>query len=249
MINCLRPRILPLFTLGAGGLGFALRLWLFANTDEKGLLPDAHISAVLLYILTGLVLAVLFICVRQLKPVSKYAKLFPASIHRSVGCGIGAFGILYTAVFQYGFSGDILHTLTAVVGVAAALAMGTMAFLRYLGSRPSVPLYTVLTAFLMLDTVSRCRVWSAEPQAQMYFFPLLAGVTLMLAGYYLTELSVRRGDSRRFVFFNQAAVFFCCVCMNGENGLFYPAMAAWLALDLCAVDTGAVSAVQDAGEA
>ena len=31
--------ILPYFTMGAGGLGLALRLWLFSAVDEKGLLP------------------------------------------------------------------------------------------------------------------------------------------------------------------------------------------------------------------
>ena len=37
-----RFSILPYFTLGAGGIGLILRLWLFSATDAKGLLPASH---------------------------------------------------------------------------------------------------------------------------------------------------------------------------------------------------------------
>ena len=64
-----RSHILPLFTMGAGGLGFALRLWLFSATDEKGLLPAGHWADAALYLLTALVLGILFLATRQLSGI------------------------------------------------------------------------------------------------------------------------------------------------------------------------------------
>ena len=37
-----RSHILPFFTMGAGGLGLVLRLYLFSNMDENKLLPAGH---------------------------------------------------------------------------------------------------------------------------------------------------------------------------------------------------------------
>ena len=68
MKRFLKPGILPWFTLGCGGLGLVLRIWLYSGVDHKGLLPVGHLGSALAYILTALVFGVLFLCVRQLNP-------------------------------------------------------------------------------------------------------------------------------------------------------------------------------------
>ena len=77
-----RSHILPFFTMGAGGLGFALRLWLFSATDEKGLLPAGHFADSALFILTALTLGILFLATRELKPrrISKSAASLSSAI-------------------------------------------------------------------------------------------------------------------------------------------------------------------------
>ena len=63
MKKLMKPAFLPIFTLAAGVLGLALRAWLFfGGTDQKGLLVSSHPANALIFILTALVLAVLFIC-------------------------------------------------------------------------------------------------------------------------------------------------------------------------------------------
>ena len=61
-----RSRILPHFTLGAGLLGLALRIWLFSDIDGKGLLPAGHPADSALYILTALTLGILYLATREL---------------------------------------------------------------------------------------------------------------------------------------------------------------------------------------
>ena len=63
-----RSHILPFFTVGAGGLGFALRLWLYAGIDEKGLLPVGHPADYLLFLLSALTIGILFLATRKLEP-------------------------------------------------------------------------------------------------------------------------------------------------------------------------------------
>ena len=236
MKNLLKPNILPWFTLAAGGLGLALRVWLYSGMDEKGLLPAGHVASILIYVLTGLVLLTLFLCVRQLRPVAKYTRLFPAGIRRAVGCAAGAVGVVCAAVFLYFNSTGLLSILTVAIGAVAAAGLAYTGFLRLKGCRPSFLLHAALTVFLMLYTVCQCRVWGSEPQAQEYFFQLLAGIFLMLTSYYLSVLDTRKAGRQWLVFFNQAALFCCCLCLNGMNNLFYLAMAVWLTLDLCSVE-------------
>ncbi len=234
MRNTFKPTILPWFTLGAGGLGLVLRIWLFSAVDVKGLLPENHPATILALILTALVLAILFLCTRQLPPIAKYSRLYPASIGRGVGCIVGAVGCLLGG---FRFVGNVggLGILTFVVGIAAAACLVFLAFARMKGARPSMVLHTIPTVFLMLFLVCNCRIWGAEPQVQIYLFPLLACVLLMLSAYYMTVLSVRKGSRQRLVFASQAALFFCCLSIPGENPFFYLTMLIYMTLDLCYV--------------
>lgn len=249
MKNLFRPNILPWFTLGAGALGLTLRVWLYANIDEKGLLPVRHPADVLICILTALVFVVLFLSVRQLRPMAKYSRLFPAGAGRAIGCGAGAAGIVCGLICST-FSGyDLIGILTMICGVAAAASLVFIGFQRLRGIRPSFLLHAALTVFLMLYTVCQCRAWGSEPQVQEYFFQLLACIFLMLTSYYLSVLDTRKAGRQWLVFFNQSALFCCCLCLNSAHRLFYLGMAVWLALDLCSVEVKSAPAIPPQQEA
>lgn len=237
MRKFLNPKMLPWFTMGAGGLGLVLQLWFRAGIDEKGLLPASHPALPVTWLLTALVLAVLFLCARQLPPVAKYSRLFPAGGGRAAGCAAAAAGVLYGGIY-YARSHGGLGIVTLAAGVAAAVCMGYLARLRRKGGRPAMVLHTVLTVFLMLFLVCSCRVWGAEPQVHVYIFPLFSGVFLMLTAYHKTVLDVQKGGRTGLVFCSQAALFFCCLSLAGNNRFFYLTMIIWLALDLCSVNRG-----------
>ncbi len=236
MKKILNPKILPWFTMGAGGLGLVLRSWFYAGIDEKGLLPAKHPSLPMAFILFALVLAVAFLCARQLRPIHKYTRLFPAGLSRAIGCFAGGAGALYAGIYFLRTGG--LGIITLILGIAAAGSLVYLGILRKKGSRPPFLLHTLLTVFLMLFTVCNCRIWGSESQIQSYIFPLFACVFLMLTAYHKTVLDVRKGSRLWLVFFSQAALFCCCLSLVGKNRFFYLTMIIYLALDLCTVNKG-----------
>jgi hypothetical protein len=56
-----------------------------------------------------------------------------------------------------------------------------------------------------------------------------------LASYHRTALDGRAGRRDLFVFFDQAALFFCCLSLVSDNWLFYLTMAFWTGTNLCSL--------------
>lgn len=231
----LKPKNLPWIILVTGLTGLALRLWYFAATDAKGLLPAAHPAGILCFVLSALAVGAAFLCVRPLRPVANHTQLFPASVFRCIGCFAGAAGLLYAAVTEFFSGGGALPLITATIGLIATGCLGIVGLFRLKSLRPSFLFHSAITVFIMLYTVCQCRYWSSEPQMQVFFFPLLASVLLMLTGYYHAVLDLQKGSRRWFVFSNQSALFFCLLSLNDRNWPFYLCMALWLLLDLCSL--------------
>lgn len=237
MKKIFKPTILPLFTLIACAIGFGLRLWLFlTGVDARGLLPAGHIAGILSFVLTAIVLAVLFLCVRPLTPLGSYSKLFPAWLPAGIGCALAAVGILYVNIRDLIARQDAITIAVLVLGLVAAAALLILGFCRWKGKHPSFWLQAAITVYFMLHLISQYRLWSSESQIQVYFFPLLASVFLMLTAYHGAVLDADKKSGRRaYVFCNQAALFFCCMSLQGASWPFYLAMAAWLGTGLCSL--------------
>lgn len=235
--NIWEPRCLPWLTLMAGALGFGLRLALNGTLDEKGLLAARHPLGILLFLLTALVLAALVVLVRPLNPVRRYSRLFPASPAAGVGCGLAAVGVLFTGIRALSGQPDPLTVLAALLALLAAGMLVWSGICRFRGKCPHYASHTVITVYFMFHLISQYRTWSPEPQLTVYFFPVIASVFLMLTAYQRTCLDVRKGSRRWFVFFNQAALFFCCVNLAGGDWLFYLSMGLWTLTGLCSLTT------------
>lgn len=231
----LKPKSLPWIILAAGLSGLALRLWLFTGLDANGLLPASHPASALCFLLTALAVGTAYLCARPLRPLSNHALLFPASILRSVGCFAGAAGMLYAAVTEFFSGGGALPLVTATIGLIATGCLCLVGVFRLKGLRPSFLFHSATTVFMMLYTVCQCRHWSSEPQLQVYFFPLIGSVLLMMTGYYHSVLDLQKGSRRWFVFCSQTALFFCLLSLNDRNWPFYLCMALWLLLDRCSL--------------
>lgn len=219
---------LPLFT---GMLGFALRCWLLSAADGNGLLPVNHIADTLTFILLALTLAVCFLTVRRAAPADSYRRLFPASDLAAIGTTLGAIGIACTAFAPNKI--PYLWIVMFVLGILAAAALCVSAYCRRRGLRPNFLMHSIVVVYLILHTLSGCRAWGAEPQLQLYFFQLLASLFLLIACYYRAELDIQQADCRKYVFFSQAALFCCCLCLPGDDWLFYLSAGIWLATDFC----------------
>lgn len=230
-------RILPLFTILAGGLGLALRLWLFSTgVDEKGLLISAHPANSLIFILTALVLLVLFLTTKDIKHTPPLKVLFPRSFAAAFGCFAAAAGILAADITEYLTIRDTVSLVCCVLGLIAAAALVFAGVCRLQGKHPAYLFHAAVTIYFVLHLVLQFRVWSPEPELQRYAFPLFASVFLMLTAYHRATLDAQTGKRRAFVFCSQAALFFCMISLNGQDWLFYLTMAAWTATGLCAPD-------------
>lgn len=229
------PRILPYFTHLAGVLGFALHIWLRATgIDEKNLYIESHPALILMFILTAVVLPVLYLAVQPLQPQNKYHKLFPVSPLSGLGSAAAALGIGWCAIRDVLGNGDLITSLTLVAGIAACACLLFTGYCRSKGAQPNFRLYAVIAVYMMLRAACVCRLWSRETQMVAYFFPLLASVFLVLCTYQHTVLACKKGSSRRFVLTNQIALFFCWLSVPTDP-VFYLTMCAYLGFDLCAL--------------
>ncbi len=218
-------------TLGLGLLGLLLRFWLYSTgIDKKGLLIASHPANILLWVITPLAMGLLIFAVTRCPKVLR--KKFPASGVAAMGCFIAAAGILVANILELAESGDTVTQISSTVGVLAAVGLFYMGIRRKSGHRSSMAALTAVILYYMTHLVVQYRHWSAEPQLQHYLFPLLASVFLMLFAYHRSALDVTGKSFRLYIFFNQAALFFCCLSLNTDTWLFYAAMAVWTATDL-----------------
>ena len=234
-----RPRLLPYLTLGMGGIGLALRVWLF-STRVNYLVDTAHPANILLYILSGLFLLALFFSVRSLKPMKHYERLFPASRKNAAGCLLGGLAIGYGAIVMHRPLNNVLSIALLVLGLLSAAGLVFTGLCRYQGRRPHFTIPCVLTVYMILHTLNMCKAWNTISQLQLYFFPLMATIFLLLTCYQYAVLNVHAGKRRPFVLYSQAAAFFCLLSSNIDRfKFFYIGCAAWLVLDLCSLRTAA----------
>lgn len=225
-----RSHMLPIFTMGAGAIGLALRIWLFSGIDEKGLLPVGHPADAALYILTALTLGILFLATRELtpRPVSKpFYRLAGTCVYV-----LGGLGMISTAVMHFSAGTVRLSGVAIIACVIGGIAMFCMAVLHLFGKGTPYWLNAVLTVVLMLDTVAQCQIWGAVPQLQEYFFPLLASVFLIISAYLATASAAGRGKAKLHVFFSQGALFLCCLSLNTAQWPLYFGMLFWAAFQI-----------------
>lgn len=234
MNRYLKPSFLPTGTLVAGTTGFLLRMWLMkTGEDARGLLVTTHPAHVLVFVLTALILGALFLCVRPLNATKRYLDLFPNSNLSGAGCIVAAVGILLVSFRDRSVRSDMVTTVCLALGFLAAICLVLVALCRFQRRRPVCYFHAVITLFLAAHLVSQYRLWSSEPQLQVYFFPLLSSVFLMLTAYHAAVLDAKKASRRWYVFCNQSALFFCCVSLWSENWLFYLTMAFWMFTSLC----------------
>ena len=230
------PRLLPWITIGAGLVGFGLRLWLqLTGIDFLGLYVDGHPATVLLFLLTALTLPVLVLCALPLNTGLPYRKLFAPSLPNLIGCIIAALGILTADLAELLQRTDIVSIVSFILGIPAAVALFFSGFCRLRRKRAAFLWQCVIVAYFTLHLLSQYRSWSSEPQLMEFIFPLLASVFLMLSSYHRAVLEVAQNSRRWFIFSNQAALFFCFVSVIGEGGFFYLPMGIWAATELCSL--------------
>ena len=233
MNRYLKPSCLPFMTLAAGILGLALRLWLMATgVDAKGLLVTTHPAHILVFVLTALVMGFLALAVRPLDALKHYTDLFPRKPLAGLGCIAAAVGILLVCLQDRNKRADMVTNVSLILGVLAAICLVLIAICRFNGRRPFFGLHCIVTLFMMVHLVSQYRLFSSEPQLQVYFFPLLASIFLILSAYHKTIFAAKHTNTRLLAFFSQGALFFCCLSLNTTQWYMYFGMMLWAVVQI-----------------
>ena len=229
MRNTSNPGVFPWLTVFTGTVGLALQFWLLSSKDSKGLLPQNHIAGILSFLLFALTLAAIFLLIRKTEYATHYEKLFPRSALSAAGTVAGALAIGFSTFKQTGIG--LFRLLPPVLGVLSTCALLVLAYCRLKGLRPHNLFFCTVSFYLIFHTLTCCRQWGAESQFQLFFFQLLASLFLLLTCYYRAELAAYAKYPRQYTFFSQSALFCCCLCIPGENGIFYLLAAIWMAAD------------------
>lgn len=229
-----KAKYMPYLALGGGCLGLLLRVWLFTTgVDERGLFRTEHPANTLSFVVLALALAGLYLCLRTGTQKTNPQMLLPKSTLALVGSLIGACGIGITVVWDIAQSQDRITVICCVLGVLAGLGMALAAIFRFLKVRPNVLFHGLVTIYLMIRLVRQYRLWSAEPELQVYFFPLLASVFFMLTAYYRTTLDNQSGNHRWLMFFNYGSVLLSLSALYSQDWLFYLSFGIWCATCDC----------------
>lgn len=236
MKNPLKSTLLPWLTLGAGILGLILRSWLYTSgMDGKGLLIESHPANAMSFIVCALFLGALILCVSDLGHAPAYTMLFPEGKPILLGNCIAAVGLAATGFFELQSAEGMFGLVYFLVTLLAAASLAFIGWCSYKKTPVSFLFHAAVTMFFMLRLITQYQHWSSEPQLQNFFFPLAASIFLMLTAYHRTTLDARSGNRSTYVFFNQAALFFCLMSLPGEYWLYYGAMSIWSAVNLCSL--------------
>lgn len=221
--------------MAAGGAGMLLRLWLqLVGPDEKGLMPAAHISWILLLVLSAIAAVGIFLLAGYAGRNRSYRSNFPASAPAAIGCAVGAVCVAWSAVNTLLGSDGTLQIVCGLAGIAAAVALGLWGWCRHKNIRPHSVTFGILCLFFGIRVFLLGRQWGDDPELLRYLFGFLATVSAMLASYQLWGFSVDLGNRSASLLWSLLAIFLCC-CAIGENTdpLLYAGVAVWMLTNLC----------------
>ena len=231
MNNLSQMGFFPWVSLISGSVGLGLRCWLLSAMNEDGLLPMYHIAGILSLVLLLTTAGLLFWLLRGAIPSNAYRHIFPPSTLAAAGTAIGAAGLGISA-FTVEATG-LLGMLVPLLGIASIGALLYASYCRMIGLRPNSLLHGVMVVYVLFRILTCCRIWGAEPQLQLYLFPMLGAMFLLLACFFRAEADALAGDYRKYLFFGQIALFCCVMCLPGDDWLFYLSAAVWLSTDYC----------------
>ena len=118
----------------------------------------------------------------------------------AIGCVAGGAGIVLTGILEKPAQAEIVWLLSLVTGCIACVCLLVIGYGRLKGRKPHYLLHCAVTVYFVVHLVSKYRSWSSEPQLQVFFFPLLAGVFLTLAAYQRTCLDAGQGSRKYYGF-------------------------------------------------
>lgn len=232
----IKPGQLKYLVLGAGGIGMALRFFLYRfGMDDKGLLVRFYWSNVALWILTAAAAAAVVLRLAKVTGPADFKNAYHQSTTAAVGCVIAAALIV---VYELRSS----HTsypeyVSLVLSIASAAALLQTAKCRIWGDKPHWLLSSLVCVYFTLLTVFQYRTWSSHPQMQDYVWVLAAHVGLLVSAYCHAAFTVGLGKHNALWIASMAAVYCSCVAyLQSEDKLLLLGSGIWVFTNLTSLE-------------
>ncbi len=198
----MKKTLIPIAALGAIA-GFVLRrLQLARSYDAAGLIARGDKLSLALYLVCALAgVLLLILCLREAPGLQR-----PAGKNRLRGvlvilAGLALLGSHLPPVWEGGAKMVVL-----VLAFAAACAMVIEGVYHMNGAAGSLLGGCILPVYLAASLIASYRTWSHDPLVADFCFPLLFGVSAMLASYHLAAFRVGRGKRRTAAFLTAFAL-------------------------------------------
>lgn len=213
------PVLLPglLLLLGLAALGLRSGLYRYA-VDEKGLLVPGTLREIALWVIAGGVCVLTaWVCLRH--PSNRDPRL------EGLGELLAGLGMLLSVPELYLSASGTLAWIGCILAAAGGVGLALAAISRLRGKTPDLLCYIAAFAFLVVNLVSRYRLWVSHPQLQDYLFPLLGGVAMLVFCYL--RCVPGRIRVRRLIGLTGG---FCCLAAIANSGLapLYLGCGLWL---------------------
>lgn len=222
-------RILPPL-YGLLGLGaWRLHGWLFEGFVEdsvSGLLPFGALPEILLWVLTGCVIAAAFLFTRHAQMVEG---------HPAAGALSNAFfaaGIL-TLLLEPAKGPDALVLVYRAVCVLSAVSLMASAVMQLLKRKPFFLLEVSPCVLCVLVLLEYYQFFSEVPQLMNYVLGLGAVLCLSLGAYYRMARAAGLPDRPYYFAIGLLAVYFCAAAIaQGTYISFFCAASVWMMAEM-----------------
>lgn len=248
-------KTIPFIVLLCAVPGLALRLWAYGGgPDENGLFEFHALPWTLLFVLTAAVFVMIILSRKELSVAGTYEENFPKSIAAALLSIPAALCFAFYGVVQLRQSllmvspdVTIVDTITGIAGILAGICLFITAAYRALGKKPFFVCHAMVALYLAVSLFNRCQQWDNITQMSRFIFPLLACVTLLLAGYHRACFDVDMGSRKTYLLWCLMSVYLCLVSMIGSDiPVYFGCCALWMIGSICA--TGALEPREEISE-
>ena len=198
--------------------------------DAKGLFVWGNPwTAAMLVLCAGYALALVLWTRRNVTDSGRYEDLFPGHWFRG-GVEILA-GVLLAE--------DILYSLTPVTpvmkffGFAAAAALAAAGGSAIAKKRPLWIFHGLVCLYFALRLLTCYQTWGSSAHMELYAFPIVANVLLVLYAFHRTEADAGLPRRKKLLLTGSGAVLCCFLSLAGSRSLFYLLTLAWVLASLC----------------
>lgn len=212
-----------LYTAG----GAALRYWLQTTENSVGLLAEGHPAQYLMLTIFALYLQFIIWRTKGMNPPLTYGQHFEGGLFSQLPGTAGMLSVIAFSIQDYLYFPSRIRIFALIADGAAALAMAVIMVQHMQKKKPPFGSLCVIPVAIMINIISHCPSWLAEPQWVRYVAPLTAAVLSLFSSYYHAAFRMEQKNYRAFLVTSHLTIFFCGLSVCSGSDLLYLGLGLW----------------------